>query len=90
MGGVVAVGAVVHIVKIVAELHIVQLPTKTWQPGEIRLCELMYGTISRTRVAGNERFTSWGQSWGLWAPDDWKYYIVNPRGIVAFGHRTVL
>ena len=42
-----AVGAVVHIVKIVAEVHIVQLPTKTWQPAKIRPCELMYRTISR-------------------------------------------
>ncbi len=47
MSGVVAVGAVVHVIKIVAEVHIVQLPTKTWQPAKIRLCELMYRTISR-------------------------------------------
>ena len=48
----VAVGAVVHIVKIVAEVHIVQLHTKTWQTANIRPCELMYRTISRCWITG--------------------------------------
>jgi hypothetical protein len=47
-----AVGDVVHIVKIVAEVHIVQLPNKTWQPAKIRPCELMYRTISRCWITG--------------------------------------
>jgi hypothetical protein len=47
-----ALSALVDAVEVGAEVQILQLHTKTWQPGEIRLCELMYGTISRCWITG--------------------------------------
>ena len=47
-----AISALVDVVEVGAEVQILQLHTKTWQPGEIRLCELMYGTISRCWITG--------------------------------------